>query len=96
MPASDEAANIESSRLAALAKAAVEAALGSLGALPHDQRQTLPLVVTDALTLANEALSVTSECRRAEPYAPILLIGTDSGLRYECTHSPPHIFRGTP
>lgn len=51
----------------------------------------LPKILA-GLTQAEEDLTVGSECRMSRPYAPIIQVGDEHGLHYECTHSPPHIF----
>ncbi len=42
------------------------------------------------LRLAVETLELEGECRRAEPYAQVRLVMTDSGLEWCCTHTPEH------
>jgi hypothetical protein len=50
----------------------------------------LPTRVAAAFEQAERDLFVTSECRKAKPFAPIVQIGDNSGLYYECTHNPSH------
>jgi hypothetical protein len=50
----------------------------------------VPDVVDRALEEAERELSSDSECRLAEPFAPIIQVGDQSGLHYECTHFPSH------
>jgi hypothetical protein len=53
--------------------------------------EALPRILA-GLVQAEEELTVGSECRKAKPYAPIIQVGDEHGLHYECTHSPPHVY----
>jgi hypothetical protein len=72
------------------ARAAIDQALESLRA--EERLDVLPDIVPEALNRAKEALSGLTECRKATPYAELILVADDSGLHYVCTHSPEHRF----
>jgi hypothetical protein len=49
------------------------------------------VVLARGIRLALEAAGATlGECRLELPYAPIQPIRDDSGLKWCCTHNPPH------
>jgi len=44
----------------------------------------------ESLRLAAAALEIETECRLAEPFAPMTLVLTGAGLQWCCTHHPQH------
>ena len=68
---------------------AVKEARETISEMADRELPNARMVILEALARAERAVAL-SECRKAKPFAEIVQIGDDSGLYYQCTHTPPH------